>query len=394
MAESTTEKAPAGKAPGPPREPRRSRLFLRQPVMRRVVYALVPILVAGIYFFGWRVLALLAASVIGGLATEWAMASRRGKPISQACFVTCFLYALSLPPSLPLWMAFVGVVVGILFGKEVFGGFGKNFANPAIVGRAFVYVAFPIEMTGRFVPAFRGFPGGFARWSMASLERAPAWLASVAKSGADAMTAATPMWARRDFGHETPLSRLFFGNIGGVFEGEYGSKVLAAGSIGEVCALLIILASIYLVATKTANWRLTVATLAGAVVANVLLRNVGGAEEVPPLLFTLFSGALLYAAVFMVTDPISAPRKKPSVWMYGVLIGALIVFLRWKAQFSGAVAFAILLGNIIGPSLDMAVAAWENRGKAVADRRPVGLSLPPGANSDGSSRAAAAGGAS
>jgi len=160
MSEGQSGKEPGDLKPSAtPRKLKLKRLFLRQPAMLRVVYSLIPILIAGIYFFGWRVLALLAVCLVGGLVTEWVMTRRRGKPISQACFVTVFLYTLSLPPTMPFWMALVGIVVGILFGKEVFGGFGRNFANPAIVGRAFVYVAFPIAMTGSFVPAFRGFPG-------------------------------------------------------------------------------------------------------------------------------------------------------------------------------------------------------------------------------------------
>jgi Na+-transporting NADH:ubiquinone oxidoreductase subunit B len=335
-------------------EPRkRKRLFLKQPPMVRVVYSLLPILAAGISFFGWRVLALVAVCLAGGLATEWAMASRRGKPISQACLVTVLLYALSLPPTMPFGMALVGIVVAILFGKEVYGGFGRNWCNPAIVGRAFVYLAFPVAMTGSFVPAYRGFPGGLAHWSP-----------QVAiGEGMDAVTAATPMWARRDFRFQTPLASLFVGNIGGTFEGPYGKKVLAAGSIGEVSALLILLGAIYLLATRTANWRLMLGPLLGATVACLALRHVARVEAVPPLLFTLGSGALLYGAVFMVTEPVSAPKKKPSIWIYGLLIGALIVFLRWKAQFAGAVAFAILIGNIVGPSLDMAAAAWADRRK-------------------------------
>jgi len=335
-----------------PKATKPKRLFLKQPQMLRVVYALVPVALAGVYFFGWRVLALLAVSVVVGLGVEMYMERRRGKPASQACFVTCFLFALSLPPTLPLWMAGVGIAVAILFGKMVFGGFGRNFVNPAILGRAFIYVAFPVAMTGSFVPAADGFPGGLARWSV---REGPS---------PDAVTAATPMWARRDFGHETPLARLFLGNIGGSFQGDRGEQPLGAGSIGEVSALLIVLASVYLIVTKTANWRLTASTLIGAVAANVLFRNVLGADGVPPLLFTLCSGALLYAAVFMVTDPVSAPKTKPAVWMYGVLIGALIVFLRWKSQFAGAVGFAILLGNVVGPSLDMAVTEWKAWRKA------------------------------
>jgi Na+-transporting NADH:ubiquinone oxidoreductase subunit B len=335
------------------------RLFLKQPQMLRVVYALVPIALAGVYFFGWRVLALLAVCVTAGLGVEWLMESRRGKPISQACLVTGFLYALSLPPTMPYWMAVVGIVVAILFGKMVFGGFGRNFVNPAILGRAFVYVAFPVAMTGSFVPAFRGFPGGFAAWSFTSSERAPEWLAPAAERSVDAVTAATAMWARRDFGHDTPVPDLFLGTIGGTFEGPTGPKVLAAGSIGEVSALLIVLAGIYLVATRTANWRLTTGALGGTVAAVLLFRNVLGYDGVPPLPFALCSGALLYAAVFMVTDPVSAPKTKPAIWVYGVLIGVLIVFLRWKSQFAGAVGFAILLGNVVGPSLDMAANAWQ-----------------------------------
>lgn len=351
---------------------KRKRRLLEQPPMRRVVLSLLPILLAGITFFGWRVLALLAVCVAGGLAAEWVMTSRRGKPVTEACFVTTFLFALSLPPTLPLWMALVGAVVAILFGKEVFGGFGRNFANPAIVGRAFVYVAFPVAMTGSFVPAFRGLPGGFGRWSLPAMATAPERLAPAATRGVDAVTAATPMWALREI--EEPEQRgafvrdvlpsLFLGHVGGTYEGEYERRVLAAGSTGEVSALLILLAAVYLVVTKTANWRLMLGPLAGAAGMAAALRHVAGIEAVPPLPFTLLSGALLYGAVFMVTEPVSAPRKKASVWLYGLLIGALVVFMRWRAQFAGAVAFAILIGNIVAPSLDMAVSAWERRRKA------------------------------
>jgi len=362
MSEPKDSVPPAATAPAAAKKPKRR--FLKQPQMLRVLYALVPVAAAGVYFFGWRVLALLAVCVVGGVAAEWVMASRRGSPLTTANFVTCALYALSLPPSMPFWMAFVGVVVGVLFGKEVFGGFGKNFANPAIVGRAFVYVAFPVEMTGHFTPAFHGWPGGFGQWSLESLARVPEWLASVAKSGVDAVTAATPMVARRDFGFDTPLLNLFLGDIGGTFKGQFGEKVFAGGCIGEVSALAILLGAVYLLVTRTANWRLMLGPLLGATAACVLFHHVAGIQRVPPLPFTLFSGALLYGAVFMVTEPVSAPRKTAAIWIYGVFIGFMIVFLRWKAQFAGAVAFSILLGNTVGPSLDLAVAAWRDRKKA------------------------------
>ena len=343
------------------------RLFMKQPMMLRVLYALTPVAVAGIYFFGWRVLGLLGVCTLAGLATECVMARRRGAAISIACFVTCCLYTLSLPATLPFWMAVVGIVVGILFGKEVFGGFGRNFANPAIVGRAFIYVAFPPEMTGSFVPAFRGWPGGFGQWSLTTAETLPDWMSSAGIHVADAVTAATPMWARRDFGFEASLAKLFFGNIGDIFKTEFGSHALAAGSIGEVSSVLIILAGAYLLISKTANWRLMVSPLLGAMAACLLLGYAAGIAAVPALPFTLFSGGLMYGAVYMVTEPISAPKKHSAMWIYGFLIGVLIVLLRWKAQFSGAVAFAILLGNICAPSLDMLVKAWGNMGRPRVD---------------------------
>ena len=177
----TTSKQPDG----PPRA-RRGLRFMKQPNMVRVLYALAPLAVSGVYFFGWRALAVLGVCMLAGLLTEWITASRRGAPVSMACFVTSCLYALSLPPTIPFWIAVIGVVVGILFGKEVFGGFSRNFANPAIVGRAFVYVCSPVPLTAQFVPAFRGFPGGFAHWSFEGLRQLPAHLAAAGKSVADA----------------------------------------------------------------------------------------------------------------------------------------------------------------------------------------------------------------
>jgi len=225
-------------------EPSKRKLqFLKQPNMVRVLYALTPIAISAIYFFGWRIMAVLVVCAAAGLAAEYIMAGWRKGPVSIACFVTCTLYALSLPATIPLWMAAVGVVVGIVFGKEVFGGFGRNFVNPAILGRAFVYVCFPVDMTARFVPAFQGFPGGFGKW---------------AYQGADAVSQATPFWVCRECGQAvvekaTGWLNLMTGNISGVWIFDGTECPLSAGSAGEGCAILIILAGIYLLLTRTAN---------------------------------------------------------------------------------------------------------------------------------------------
>jgi len=160
------------------------------------------------------------------------------------------------------------------------------------------------------------------------------------------------------------------GSIGGVYSGPGGVEgVLAAGSIGEGCAVLIVLAAAYLLATRTANWRLMLSGLAGVVGANLLFRNLlgfDGVGEVPALQWQLLAGTTLYAMVFMVTDPVSAPRHKPAQFAYGLLIGTLLVVLRWRGIFVAAATFSILLGNLVGPLLDLAAEAWAQRAKARA----------------------------
>lgn len=337
-----------------PNPPKKSSWLKQQPMMRKVEYALMPALLGAIYFFGWRTLAIVIWVAAVGYATEYLMAKKRNDTVTEAVFVTSLLLGLSLPPTMPFWQAAVGSFVAILFGKEVFGGFPRNVFNPAIVGRGFLYVCFPTDMTGAFTPVWKGLPGGFAHWG-----------ANKMIEGIDAVSAATPMWSRRDFGYETSLLDLFTGNIGEVFTGSDGvQRALAAGSVGEVSAILVLIGGIYLLWTKTAQWRLTVSTLIGAIVSSALFRYVLGADGVPPVPWTLCSGALLYAAFFMVTDPISGPKNKNSQWIYGAFIGMMIIFLRWKAVFIGAVAFAILLGNTLSPTLDMIFKARDKKKKA------------------------------
>jgi len=360
---STASTAPPGRfrawVVGP-----RKKLWMPQANMKRVLLALTPLLLAAIYHFGWRVLAVLVAANLTGVFVEWLTSRSQARPISYAVFVTCGLYALSLPPTAPFGVAVVGAAVAVLFGKEVFGGFGRNFANPAIVGRAFVYICFPVPLTAQFVPAFRGLPGGFAHWSLESLGRLPDYLAATGKGLADAVTQASPMFVYRDYQILTPWWDLLTGNIGGTFLAGQQTRILAAGSAGEGCAILILLAAVYLLATRTANWRLMLGGFAGAIGMNVLFRNVlgfAGAGGVPPLHLTLLAGTTLYVLVFMVTDPVSAPSKKPAQLAYGLLIGAMIVLLRWRGVFVAAASFSVLLGNLIGPLLDLGADWFERR---------------------------------
>jgi len=339
----------------PRKRPAQPQRFRPQVAMRRVCLALLPALAGGVAFFGWRALALCVWTVLWACATEAFLARQRRDPLTESALVTGLLLGLSLPPTLPFWMAAVGAVVAIAFGKEFFGGFGRNVFNPAIVGRAFIFVCFPLAMTRGFVPVYEGF-GGLAHWGPQRT-----------LSGLDAVSAATPMWSLRDYGWAAPLKDLITGRIGGVFTAADGTpRVLAAGCIGEVSAVLLILGALYLLVTGTASWRLQLSSLAGAAVTVLVLRHGFGVTAVPPLLWSLSSGALLYGCFFMVTDPVSAPKDKTTQLLYGAFIGAMLIFLRWKAVFSGALGFAILLGNTLGPSLEMLI-----RRRQEAGRRPA-----------------------
>jgi Na+-transporting NADH:ubiquinone oxidoreductase subunit B len=184
------------------------------------------------------------------------------------------------------------------------------------------------------------------------------------------------MWANREVGHETPWQRLAMGNISGVFETDGGQRILSAGSMGEGCAVIILLAAAYLLLTKTAKWQLMIPGLLGVVVSSVLFRNVLGFGStfdgdtfvygVPPLHLTLLSGTTLFAVVFMVTEPVSAPKKPRAQMAYAFLIGFLIVLLRWRGVFVAAASFSILLGNLLGPLLDLAANQLAARKKARA----------------------------
>lgn len=312
-------------------------VFLKQKMMTRVLISLVPILVFSIYQFGYRTLVLLAIVTIAGLLCEYGimrLINGSKAKVSEALLVSCLLYTLTLPPSTPYWVAIVGIVFGIVFGKCVFGGFGKNIFNPALAGRCLIYVSFPAHLTIAWTQPFAGFPAGFARFT----------------AGADAISAATPMIQLNQDGLTTGYLPLFLGNI--------------AGSLGETSALLILIAAVYLIATKTASWKIIASCAASFAVLNVILHFTGVIRPDP--LFSLLSGGFLFAAVFMATDPISAPKQETSKFIYGALIGLLAVVIRSFSLFTEGIMFAILIANAFVPLIDRHVKTVRNRKKVTA----------------------------
>lgn len=297
-------------------------LFLRQGIMRRVLISLVPIILFAVYSFGLRILLILAVVTVAGVLTEYLILRfmMRGAKfkIPEAIWVSCVLFALILPPTVPLWIGILGIVFGVLFGKGVFGGFGKNVFNPALVGRCFVFISFPNAMALSWAKPFGGFPGGFLRYS----------------PGIDAVSAATPLVEPG-----TDLLRLFFGQI--------------SGSSGEINTLLIIIAAVYLVLTKTASLRIMLSSTAAFLGLATALYSFGVIAATP--LVSLLTGGFLFAAVFMATDPITAPRDKLAQILYGVLIGLLAITIRTFSAFREGAMFAILLANTVGPLIEMKV---------------------------------------
>lgn len=295
-------------------------LIQRQKVMFHVVYALIPLALFSIYLYGWRSLMILAVVNAAGFLSEYIFARIYAKQVSSAVFVTNFLFALSMPPAVPLWIAAVGVAFGVIFGKMVFGGFGRNVFNPAISGRAFVYISFGVPLTAGFVQPATGFPGGFAYWL----------------HGVDAVSRATPRAALMS-GEPFPLLNLFLGNT--------------AGSLGETSALLILLGAVYLIWKKAANWRIMAAGLIGFLAMHSAL-YFGGAAGVDPLT-SLMTGSLLFGLVFMATDPVSSSQTTDGGrWIYGLTIGILISLIRVFSIWVEGVTFAILLANMFAPLLD------------------------------------------
>jgi Na+-transporting NADH:ubiquinone oxidoreductase subunit B len=308
-------------------------LIMKQKPMLQVVYALVPLVFASIYFFGWRTLLVLAVVNIAGFLSEYLFARVNNKPVTSAVFVSNFLFALSLPPGLPLWMAAVGIIFGVVFGKMVFGGFGMNVFNPAISGRAFLYISFVVPMTGSWVNPVGGVAGGFTAFQ------------------ADAVTQATPL-AMYAEGETVPLLDLFLGNI--------------SGSMGETAAFLIIIAGLYLMIKKVANFRVVIGGFIGFLLFQIIFWLAGISAAVDPVT-ALLSGSFLFAVMFNITDPVSASQRTDlGRWIYGFMFGSLVVLIRLFSTWPEGTTFAILIINMFAPLLDRIIRETREARKAKA----------------------------
>ncbi len=267
----------------------------------------------------WYWLPIYAVVFVVGGFWEVLFASVRGHEINEGFFVTSILFSLIVPASLPLWQAALGISFGIVIGKEVFGGTGKNFLNPALTGRAFLYFAYPAQISGDAV-----------------------WVAVDGYTGATALSVAASGGVEALQNAGFSLQQSLTGYI--------------AGSIGETSLIAIGIGAIFLLATKVASWRIMLGVLAG-VIATSLLFNAIGSDSNPmfglPAQWHLVIGGLAFGMVYMATDPVSASMTDTGRFWYGFLIGLMTVLIRVvNPAFPEGIMLAILFANIFAPLID------------------------------------------
>ena len=302
--------------------------------MRDIIYALVPVILAAIWFFGLSAILILLSATAGAMLTEWRLAphSRRGESLSDgSALLTGLLLGLILPPGIPLWMAFLGGVTGIGLGKLVWGGLGHNLFNPALVGRAFLQAAVPTVLT---TWAMHGGPSDFFSLHGANLA------IPLLQGGVDAVSTATPLSLMK-FDHQaTPVALLLSGST--------------AGSLGETSAGLIILSGLWLGFRRMFDWRIPVSILLAVVLFSGIFFLIAP-DKYPSPIFMLLSGGLMFGTVFMATDPVTSPLAPRAAWIFGGGIGVLVVLIRVWGGLPEGVMYAILLMNAATPLLDRAI---------------------------------------
>jgi len=266
----------------------------------------------------WFLPIYLVTFIAGGF-WEVLFASIRKHEVNEGFFVSSILFALIVPPSIPLWQVAMGISFGVVIGKEVFGGTGKNFLNPALVGRAFLFFAYPADISGDAVwTAVDGFAGATT-------------LSVVSASGMQALTEQGLSWADAFLG-------------------------FMPGSIGETSTLAIFIGGGILVMTRIAAWRIVAGVMLGMIALSTLF-NMIGSETNPmfamPWYWHMVVGGFAFGMLFMATDPVSASMTNTGKWIFGALIGVMVVLIRVvNPAFPEGMMLAILFANLCAPLID------------------------------------------
>ncbi len=322
--------------------------------MTIVIVVLIPHLMFGIYNTGyqarlaaglpldflpvitfglWVVMPMVMVTYAVGFFWEALFAVIRKHSISEGLFVTCMLFPLTLPPTIPLWQVAIGISFGVVIGKEVFGGTGRNFLNPALTGRAFIFFAYPAQMSGDKV------------WTAVS---------QVKDAAVDAVSGATPLaiatlvesparveQVLADSGYS--FSKMFWG--------------LYPGSIGSTSTFLCLVGALILMIVGIASYRIILGGILGILFTGGLLNFLAGGSSMAWMgmnpFYHLVMGGAAFGLAYMATDPVSAPDMENVKWIYGFLIGVLTVLIRvFNPAFPEGVMLAILFMNLFAPLLD------------------------------------------
>ena len=281
-----------------------------QSIMRDVIIALVPATAAGIYYFGLRALILIVAAIISAVFFEWLYEKISKKPVTiydLSAVVTGLLLAMNLPASAPVWVAIVGSAFAIIFAKQLFGGLGQNFINPALAGRAFLLASYPTEMTTWVVP------NGLA---------------------ADAATYATPLAQLKNGTLDASLGQLVLGQVG--------------GTIGETCAIALIIGGIYLLYKHVISWKIPVIYIATV----FILFAVIGRHGMRMPLQEIFAGGVMLGGIFMATDYASSPVTPKGQVIFAVGAGLLTYLIRTFGGYPEGVSYSILIMNCCVPLIE------------------------------------------
>ncbi|MEC4749402.1 NADH:ubiquinone reductase (Na(+)-transporting) subunit B [Methylomicrobium sp. Wu6] len=267
-----------------------------------------------LYFFPIYIVTL----AVGGV-WEVLFATVRGHEVNEGFLVSSMLYTLIMPPDMPLWQVALGISFGIVIGKEVFGGTGKNFLNPALTGRAFLYFAYPASISGDSV------------WVAVDGYTAATPLGLAANGGLDAVHAAGYSWMQSFFGFEP-------------------------GCLGETSTLAILIGAAFLLYTRVASYRIMAGVFLGMVATSVLC-NVIGSDTNPmfafPWYWHLTAGGFAFGMVYMATDPVSAAMTDAGRWIFGALVGIMTVLIRVvNPAFPEGIMLAILFSNMFAPTID------------------------------------------
>lgn len=254
---------------------------------------------------------------VGGF-WEVLFAMKRGHEVNEGFFVTSILFALICPPDLPLWQAALGISFGVVIGKEVFGGTGKNFLNPALTGRAFLYFAYPAQLSGDAV------------WVAVDGYTSATPLALNAMGGVDAIT---QQWTWMD---------AFMGGI--------------PGSIGETSTLMVLIGGAVLLITRIAAWRVVAGVFLGMFLLSGLFNMIGSDTNpafATPWYWHLVMGGFAFGMMFMATDPVSSAMTNGGKWAFGILVGVMTVLIRVvNPAFPEGIMLAILFANLFAPLMD------------------------------------------